>query len=402
MSNESELPDIKVGSLRMWYCYDVGDDINLEAASRRFEARHGQSRPQFQPRHVQPGFFGFRPRPLRLQKSTGEFQVGTFRTNRMAELTLWAGARLSVEYKFELPAGTKLSEVTELCAKLEHEPVLELDARAQAGLLVEGDLRGEIDNPKVSAACEDYAVLVVEEFAREITAEELGAKFGVQVANFLRQQGQDARLSGQFVEDTLYHRFSWSEDLTVVDWNAAFLYGHGLDDVLELLEFNQVQLLGLRYLNSSLDAQLDVAYGLFENALREIRAHERSRYKWARWCWQLWLATCRQIGLLHGDEEPLESALNKIGMLAVEARKASGAIRDAINLIGDPTLYRIHELAAQRFGFQRLTESIAEQLGELDGIYQKVHDQKKESRGVFLELIVIILILIEVIHSFVH
>ncbi len=396
------LPPIARGSLRIWYCYDIGDDLKLETAARRFDASHSQSRPQFQPRQHQPEFFGFRPRPLRLLKSTGEFQIGEYRTNRMAELTVWGGARLSVEYRFELPKGTTIDAVTEICAKLEQEPVLELDARQQAELLVNGDLREALENARVSSACEDYVVLVVDEFESPVTPDELRTAHGAQLATFLRQQGKGVKLSDQFVDDTLVHRFSWSDDLTVVDWNAAFLFGDGLEDVLELLEFVQVQLLGLRFLNSSLDGQLDDAYTLFETALKELKEKERARYKWLRWIWQLGVATAKQVGLLSEGKETIESTINKIRMAAVEARKASGAIRDAINLIGDPTLYRIHELAAQRFGFERLTENIEKQIAELDAIYQKLHDQKSESRGVFLELVVIILILIEVIHSFIH
>ena len=403
MSDTREIPAIKRATLRVLYCYDGGDDVKLEEAARHFEAtRHGQSRPQFQPHQVQKAFFGFRPRPLRLQRSTGEFQVGRFRTNRLAEITVWAGARVSVEYRFELPDGTTFNEVTEICTKLEADPVLELDARAQVRLLVEGELRSAFESPRVSDACEDYVVLAVDEFVTPLTVMELTTTYSVQLANFLRQQGKDVRLSEQFVNDTLQHRFSWSDDVTIIDWNAAFLYGDGLQDILELLEFIQVQLLGLRFLNSSLDAKLDEAYALHTSALNEIQAHAKSRFRWARSLRKLPIETAKQLGMIESGKESVEFALNQIGLLAVEARKASGAIRDAINLIGDPTLYKIHELAAERFGFARITESIEAQLRELDGIYQKVHDQKHESRGVFLELIVIALILIEVVNGFLH
>ncbi len=395
-------PVIKRGSLRMWYVFDIGNEVHLEAAAQCFVDRPGQTRPQFQPRLRQPEFFGFRPRPFRLQKTTGEFKVGKYPTNRMADLTLWPGGRMSVEYVFELPEGTTLHDVSDICARLSAEQILGMDARQQATTLVEGELRGAIEEPKVKAQCEDYAVLVVEEFDTEIEPEDLIEKHGLLLTQFLRQEDKKVRLSPQVIKDALKHRFSWAQDLTVIDWNAAILYGDGMDDILNYLEFNQVQLLGLRYLNSSLDAQLDVAYALFEEAQREIHRQENSKFKWGRRISSLLMATAKQIGFFTGEIEPVEQALTKIGMLAVEARKASGAIRDAINVIGDPTLYRIHRLAAKRFGFKNLTGNIEDQLRELDGIYAKIHDQKKENRGIFLEIVVIILITIEVFQSMRH
>ena len=81
------------------------------------------------------------------------------------------------------------------------------------------------------------------------------------------------------MSDATQHTFSWADDLTVVDWGAAFIYGADTSDVIQLLEFELVQLLEFRFLDEQLDQQCDEAAALF--LALERRATEKSR--WKRW-----------------------------------------------------------------------------------------------------------------------
>ena len=68
-------------------------------------------------------------------------------------------------------------------------------------------------------------------------------------------------LSDQEIEDALAVRISYSmNDILLVDWNAALLVDSEGDDVRALLEFSNVELLEMRYVDQKLDRALDQAY----------------------------------------------------------------------------------------------------------------------------------------------
>src|SRR5207247_2142844 len=80
--------------------------------------------------------------------------------------------------------------------------------------------------------------------------------YGQEVARILRSER--ATLSDQEVDDAVGHRISFgSEDVTVIDWDAALIADRDAEDVRAVLEFANVELLEMRYLDQQLDDALD-------------------------------------------------------------------------------------------------------------------------------------------------
>ena len=153
--------------------------------------------------------------------------------------------------------------------------------------------------------------------------------------------------------------------------------------------FELVQLLEFRYLDELLDQQCDEAAALFLKLERQ--AHEKSR--WKRWTGRLRTSAIGQ--LLVADE--MEEASQRIAGLTVDAIRNISAATNAINVLGDPTLDSLNDLAAKRFRLGVLSASVEKKLGLLDNLYQKVETQRHSQKSLFLEISVVILIVIEVV-----
>ena len=89
--------------------------------------------------------------------------------------------------------------------------------------------------------------------------DDLCTRYAQDIAQILRAETQP--LSQQEVMDALAYRLSFGvDDVTIVDWNAGLLVDREGDDVRTVLEFANVELLELRYLDRSLDDALDRSY----------------------------------------------------------------------------------------------------------------------------------------------
>lgn len=75
---------------------------------------------------------------------------------------------------------------------------------------------------------------------------------------------------------------------------------------------------------------------------------------------------------------------------------------NALKLVGDPYLARVYRLVAARFHLDTWEENIQRKLEVAEGVYQVVSDQASHFRTEFLEVVVVLLILIEIVLAFMH
>lgn len=182
-------------------------------------------------------------------------------------------------------------------------------------------------------------------------------------------------LSADEISEALRHRLSYSpDDLFVPDWAAALLVDRDCDDTLQAIEFANLQLLEFRHIDNRLDESLTAAARLI---------HPLTRTRWPYW-------------RMH------ERPLRVLGELKVEANGLFERTGNTLKLVGDPYLARVYRLAAQRFHLETWIENIQRKLEVAEGVYQVVSDQAGSFRTEFLEIIVVLLILIEIILAFVH
>jgi hypothetical protein len=252
--SSTEEPIVQRGVCYVMFAYDAARTINLEVADRRVQET--TERPTIAHKRRTPSYFEFQPLPLRISRDAESFTIGKFTTRPSLDVMVYDFGAVAVTYA--VPIEGSLADLLELSEELYDNEVLLADSRLRVSQLLNviGDAASQ---PHTSAAVEDYVIFHVENFAH--TGNRLCADHGREIAQILRAERQ--ALSEQEVEDALAVRISYGvQDLTIIDWNASLLIDREGEDVRAVLEFANVELLEMRYVDEKLDRALDQAYGV--------------------------------------------------------------------------------------------------------------------------------------------
>lgn len=361
--SQSPQPRVVRGTCYAMFAYDVGLAINLEQAEQRIAA--GTQRGSLRAQRRTPHYFDYQPAPVRLTLNSAPIQVGAQATDTAVDILLFDFGAVSVQYSIPLhgPFADLLAVSTELYA---HSALL-----AESRRLVESlaqQLGPTVAHPAIADLVEDYQVYQLEELAPAAELHDTLREHAALLAQVLR--AERTPLAAQEIDDTLACAISYApDDRTLIDWNAALLFGRNLDDVRAVLEFANIELLELRYLDDRLDDVLDQAY--------QIAAKGRQR----------WLPFVRT--------NPAD--LWRIARLQTDHAVLYEGVNNALKLLGDQFLARVHRLATQRFHLTEWDQSIQRKLQTIESIYEKVSDRNANRRMELLEWIIILLIALGIV-----
>lgn len=349
------------------FVYDIAWSIDLDAAERSITA--DTQRETIRHRRKAPRYFEYRPAPLRIGPQAAPVQIAADLTvQAQIELVLYDFGAVSVIYR--IPLGGDLSDPLRLSELLYENDQLMADSRRRVDELVEMVGRA-LSTARISSFVEDYVIFEVQAFDGPVEVHELTAKHGQHLAQVLRAEPR--QLSDDEVTDALSHRISYGDgDLVIVDWNAALVIDSEADDVLTVLEFANVELLEMRFLDQRLDDALTQSY-------ERLTRHSR-----------VW------FGL---KSDP--SDLRDISQWQVDSALLFEGVNNALKLLGDQYLARLYRLAAERFHLSDWDASILRKLDTLERIYQKLSDRVATRRMEVLEWIIIVLITVSIVLPFV-
>ena len=218
---------------------------------------------------------------------------------------------------------------------------------------------------------EDYLLATVQQFNREVSADEFGRDIDlVPVLSGERQLADSERT------ELLRHRFSYyPNDLVVLTWDRAFVIEPSGDmDVADVLEVANAQLLELRYYDELLDAELPHMYGRVEAARRRFRGLGRRRY----------------AALAH-----------QLYTLVAEVTEITERIDNALKVTEDVYLARIYGSALELFRTRTWGAAVDHKLAIIRDTYSALYDDAATARAELLELTIVLLIVFEVILAFV-
>lgn len=351
---------IQKGACRALFAYDVGYGIDLDAVERLVsdeKHREGIRRS----RRI-PEYFEFSPLPVSITREIGAVTLGKFSTRPTIEMTLYDFGAVSVA--FFIPLACAIDDVVELSGSLwDNERLLKVSRDAVESLV--RDIPGAIDRPAVSAIVEDYVVYQIGEIA--------GGKATPAVLDASRPSlariisAEDVELSLQQREDLLSGCVSYgSDDVSFIDWHAAILFNADADDVLSVLEYVNVEMLEMRFLDDQLDRALDEGYKL----TRPRRWWQRSTFR---------------------------TDLARIAELQLDGVSMFEGVNNAIKLLGDQYLARVYRVASDRMHLNDWDSSVIRKLEALDSIYGKMSDLQSARRSETLEWIIIVLIMFEIV-----
>lgn len=364
---QSPTVSVEKGSCYVLFAYDVGLGINLDEAERRITAM--KQRGGIRHKRRAPHYFEFRPAPLRITQEADPLDLGVYRSSTSVDVVLYDFGGVFVAYT--IPIEGPLSRLLGLSEALyEENAQLLADSRRRVSLLLAA-IEGTIEKPSIADFVEDYAVFQLEATSASADADAFCATHAREIAQILRSERRP--LSEQEVEDATSVRISFgADDATLIDWDAAMVFGRDMEDVRAVLEFATVELLEMRYLDQQLDDSLDQAYEVLSKG-RETRL---------RW------------------PGSFEADMRRIAQLQVDSAILFERVTNALKLLGDQYLARVYRLASKRFHLARWDESIMRKLQTLDSIYGKMSDRAASRRMELLEWIIIILIAVSIVISF--
>jgi hypothetical protein len=219
---------------------------------------------------------------------------------------------------------------------------------------------------------EDYVIFHIEGFAQAVEPNRFCAEHGRRIAQILRAERQ--ALSDQEVDDALAARISYGvQDVTIIDWNAALVLDRDGDDVRAVLEFANVELLEMRYVDQKLDRALDEAYEQISRRTAGLR---------------------RMLGYSGAD-------LRRVAELQVDNAALFEGVNNTLKLLGDQYLARVYRLVNRRFHIDDWDTSILRKLQTLESIYEKISDQASNRRMEILEWVIILLIAFSIALEFI-
>jgi len=254
-------------------------------------------------------------------------------------------------------------------ALYENQPLLD-DSRRRVEDLMKV-MEGVVSKPNISGFVEDYVIFQIDGFTEPITTGDLITQYPQHLAQILRAEHRE--LSADEVMDAVSHRISFGkDDIVFIDWNAALVVDKESEDILTILEFANVELLEMRFLDQRLDEALGLAYD---------RLSRRSQ----RW--------------FPSRSNP--SDLRDVSQWQVDSAILFEGVNNSLKLLGDQYLARVYRLTAQRFHLTEWDASILRKLETLESIYQKISDQVVSWRMEVLEWIIIVLIAISIVLPFI-
>jgi len=346
------------GVCHVLLAYDVGQWIDLDAGPARLARPAHRVRFRHRPRG--PAAPRLESAPLRVTQEIEPLVVGARRTTAQVEAVLFDFAAVSLTYA--IPFDGSLRDLAALSEMLYEEEPLEADGRQRVAALAE-TLGDAVTGPELAPFVEDYVLFHFRRTEPVLPVPTLLADHAQQLARILR--AEEEPLAQEEVEDALRCRISFGpEDVTILDWNNAIVLDEDADEVRSVLEFANVQLLEMRWLDSRLDRDLEEAY---ESPIRRLPLGPRAK------------------------------DLQRIGQMQVDAAILFERVRNALKLLGDQFFARLYRLAAGRFQLAEWDASIQRKLDTLDSIHGKVNDHAAQRRLEILEWMIVLLIALEIV-----
>src|ERR1700691_5847531 len=350
------------GSVLVLLQFDVAEAVRLDGLQELIRARTVQQ-PSF--KHPAPTYVRYQRPPVVVPLEPLDLETGE---RLQGEIKYYDYGVVSVVY--QLPFAGGWSKLIRLASRW----VWEVDFAAQAAALVRSSLERAapaLAKPYREWLSEDYLIFHIREIDGAPTVSELIQQHGSRVAQVVR--GDTGQLAESECNEVLQSRISYyANDLTVIGWNAAFLYDSstGAETAIQLLEYANSQLLEFRHYDDLLTEELDRVYKLLDEGTGVFAQ------------WRLARSATRLHTVLLDVAELTEHSDN------------------AIKFLSDMFSARLYRLAAAKVGVPDYKNLVAQKLNTAEDLYDYMVEQFNQSRAFFLEATVVAILLIELFYLF--
>ncbi len=232
-------------------------------------------------------------------------------------------------------------------------------------------IRPALVKPYESWLSEDYFIFFMREIQGSPSADQLLKSCGQQIAQVVR--GENSRLSDDELREILQSAMSYyPNDLAVLGWNGAFIYDSaaGSETTLQLLEYANSQLLEFRHYDDLMTRELERVYDALE----------------------------KQSTLLGRWRLPREAS--RLQTVLLDVTELTERADNAIKFLSDMFSARLYKLAAAKVGVHDYKSLTQEKLRTAENLYRFLIDEFHESRTFWLEVLVVLILLIELVYVF--
>lgn len=349
--------NIREARAYFYYLYDVSNEIDLKEVESLLKEKTTEAElPVY--RRLTPEYIRYAVPPLLLKLVTKKFQFG----KRMARVSVYAkifdvGVIVFIAHTDFKGSSTELIKYSSETLRPELEKIV-IGYRDALLKKISPALVKPSPSPFYS---EDYVVYHVKRLDKKADANVLEKEYSKEIAKLLRFE--KTNLSDMELRELWDHKASYhGDDLIVIDYNAAFIFDPVEPlDLLNVLEYANIQLLELRYYDSALDKNVSAAYDDVEKLKKPSLWHSYSK-------------TMKKVSETQlGVEEIIEK------------------IHNALKLIGDMYLAKVYSLAAKEFHLDEWESNVNKKLAIVEGIYSKLEDRVSSRRFMLLEILLVIL-----------
>jgi hypothetical protein len=354
------------GSLRAFLLFEIADEVDVLQLRRILGSSPETREPVF--RHPAPDYVKFERTPV-LERLG--MQISSRGEQLQASIRYFDYGVASVELSLQF--ATSWDDLLRLANRW----ILSSDLEAFANSLLQtriNQILPALAKPHNGWISEEYYVIQLNPMAAEgrvLSAEELVQEYGSGIAQMVR--GEETALSKHERQEVLHSSLSYyPSDLLVVGWIAAFIYddSSAAAPTVGLLEYANTQLLEFRYYDEVLTRVLADVY----------KQLERRRRWWERW--------------------KLVRQAERLNTVRLDYRELSERTENAIKFLSDMFYARAYRLAASRIGVNDYRDLVAEKLQTARELYDSMVNGFNESRAFFLECVVVVILIIEIVFLF--
>lgn len=343
-------------SLRFYRIYDIGREIDLDWLEKALAQNYFTARTSFV--RVKPKSIMIEEPPLMIQMHP----VRIDREGRSFEFSVVARVFdigvISFCFAYENPGAgmAELEETALLFAGQEGLSDFYIQYLRTLGEIIRPHIRGFAFNPDFY---EDYSIYVTDHRDDSIDPVPLLV-------------GEKATFSPQIREEILKNSLSYTaDDLVILSWDSALLCNpESPIDLIDLIEFANVQVLELRYYDRELSREMEKMYDDIEHADRMSQFRRGRQY---------------------------HAIMAKLMETSAEISEIIEKVDNLIKVTEDVYNARVYATALKVLRSGQWSESVSRKIKMIQGNYSMLSDEVRIQHSNFLEWVVIILIAIELI-----
>ena len=352
---------ISKATVMLYYCFDAGYEIHLTGLDKIRGKTPRQSLLSYT--RLTPPYIQYKVPPLliRLGKKRVVIEGREFCLSIDAKVYDFG----VITIRFNVPITETMDRLNKLSTLLTESTVLRKKAIAEF-LKIRNDIIQSIVRPceDPEKDLEDYAIFMIQQFDRQITAMDLLNDYRPELTGILREE---EGLSESEIDDALKNPLSYRrDDLVLIDWNSAFIFDPDASyDVPDVIEFALIQLLELRFYDHMLDRIIDDAYDKITPVRYRIF--------------------------------PFSKTLQNLSRMKLDISEIIDRLMYHLKLIGDVYLAKVYETASSRFYLERWKSAIRQKLSTIESIYNELWSRIQTNRMIVLEAAIVLLFIIDII-----